>query len=117
MTKIHHEVSLQERRKRRIRAKVQGSAKRPRLSVFRSTQHIYLQAINDEKGITLAAASESDIEKKGTKKEKAQAVAMVMAKRLKDAKVTAVVFDRGSYRYFGRVQAVAQALREAGIQV
>jgi len=118
MAKIAHTLTKAERRERRVRAKIIGTLERPRLTVFRSNKHVYLQAINDEKGETLVASSEKEITgEKATKTEKAVAVAKVLAEKAKKAKIHAVVFDRGSYRYHGRVKVIAETLREMGIQV
>lgn len=105
-----------DRRTRRVRAKLFGTADRPRLSVTRSNQHIYLQAINDEQAQTIVSASDLKI-KKGTKTERAQQVAKAIAQQLQKNNIDAVVFDRGSYKYHGRVKAVAEVLREEGIKV
>jgi len=101
---------------KRIRAKVKGTKTKPRLSVFRSNQHIYAQVIDDEKGVTLCATSDS-VSKKGkhTKLEKAKLVGLDIAKKAKDAGVKAVVFDRGGFKYHGRVQQVAEGAREGGL--
>jgi len=93
---------------------------RPRLSVFRSSQHIYAQVIDDAKGVTLAAAStlEKDVRKDlktGANKAAAEAVGKLIAERCKAAGVTAVVFDRGGYMFHGRVKALADAAREGGL--
>ncbi len=105
-----------KRRAIRTRAKISGTAERPRLTVFRSGAHMYAQVINDETGKTLAAAS--DLQDKGTKKplESAAAVGAEVAAKAKAAGVTKVVFDRGSYLYHGRVAAVAEAARTAGLE-
>ncbi len=105
------------RRKLRIRKKVSGTAERPRLSVFRSARHIYAQAIDDTAGRTLAFASsrEEALRDGGDKTEKARAVGRALAERLKERGVQRVVFDRNGYRYHGRVKAVAEAAREAGL--
>ncbi|MEM7402635.1 MAG: 50S ribosomal protein L18 [Myxococcota bacterium] len=113
-------VSLRGKRKQRVRKKVWGTAQRPRLSVFRSLQHIYVQAIDDDKGVCLAAASTLDKQlrdKASTlpKTEAAQLVGQLVAQRLAEQHVAAAVFDRGGFRYTGRVAAVAQAARESGI--
>ncbi|MEX2247454.1 MAG: 50S ribosomal protein L18 [Dehalococcoidia bacterium] len=107
------------RRHERVRKHVAGAPARPRLAVFRSLTHIYAQVIDDEAGRTLAAAS--DVEKdlrgaKGTKTERAKAVGAAVAKKALDAGVTQVVFDRGGNRYHGRVRALADAAREAGLK-
>ncbi len=115
--KSHALKQLQKtRRAKRIRAKIFGTAQRPRLSVHRTNQHIALQAINDESGVTLAAGSDLKL-KTGTKTERAQQVAEQAAVDLQKVGVTKVVFDRGSFRYHGRIKAVAETLRQAGIEV
>ena len=113
--------ALFERRKERTRIhlKKKGSG-RPRLSVFRSGQHIYAQVIDDGKGATLAAASSTEKDLKGKIKtganiEAAKEVGRLIAERAKNAGVSEVVFDRGGYLYHGRVRALADAAREAGL--
>lgn len=113
-----HEARL--RRHRRVRATVSGTADRPRLNVFRSSEHIYVQVIDDVAGHTLASASSIDKEiraqtKGKTKTEEARIVGKTVAKRAQDAGITTVVFDRGGWRYQGRVKALAEAAREAGL--
>ena len=117
--KVNHRITSAARRKYRIRKKVQGTAERPRLNVFRSNIAIYLQVIDDVAGKTLLAARTGEVKKtkEMTKLAQAQAAAVVLAEKLKKAKVTKLVFDRGSYKYHGRVRAVAETLREQGIQV
>ncbi|MCF4167123.1 50S ribosomal protein L18 [Zavarzinia compransoris] len=111
-----------ERRRERTRIRLRKLANgRPRLSVFRSSQHIYAQVIDDVSGRTVAAASTIDKELKGTLKtgadmEAAKAVGLLVAKRAKEAGVGAVVFDRGGYLYHGRVKALADAAREGGLE-
>lgn len=106
-----------ERRRRRIRGKVVGTAERPRLSVFRSNARIYAQIIDDTTGHTLAAAgsTEQDLRKVG-KSNAATQVGKLVADRAKAAGVTRVVFDRGGYLYHGRVKALADAAREGGLE-
>lgn len=112
---------LFERRKERVRRKLRGNVGRVRLSVYRSKQHIYAQLIDDEKQITLAAASTQDKElaaklKKSTSNvAAAQQVGALIAQRAKAANVTVVVFDRGGYLYHGRIKALADAAREHGL--
>lgn len=104
------------RRAIRTRARIRGTAARPRLSVFRSSAHIYAQVINDETGRTLASASDLTIDAKGKKPlEVAALVGAEVANHAKAAGVTTVVFDRGSYLYHGRVKRLADAAREAGL--
>lgn len=111
------------KRKARVRAKMHGTALRPRLTVFRSNKYVYLQVINDDNGVVLVAANEKMLEKKtkkalpGTKSEKAKALAQHIASELKKQNVTKLSFDRGSYRYHGKLKIVAEAVREAGIEV
>jgi large subunit ribosomal protein L18 len=110
-----------QRRQRHVRKKVAGTAERPRLAVFRSSKHIYAQVINDQTGSTLAQASTLDPEVKanvtyGGNKAVATAVGRVVAERAKKAGIDKVCFDRRSYKYHGRVQALADAAREAGLQ-
>lgn len=103
------------RRKRRVRAKISGTAERPRLSVFRSNSHIYAQLIDDVTGATLVQAS--DIKsKKGNKTESATTVGKTIAEAAKKAKITECVFDRNGYKYHGRVKALAEGAREGGLQ-
>ncbi|MBD3249988.1 MAG: 50S ribosomal protein L18 [Candidatus Pacebacteria bacterium] len=118
MSKVNHR-STKEKRTMAVRSKLHGTAKRPRLTVFRSNKHIYLQAIDDDKAITLVGVTDAGADKKykGTKTQKAVSVAKDLAQQLKDKKVKQLVFDRGPYRYHGRVKAVAQTLREQGIEL
>lgn len=102
-------------RKRRIRAKISGTAERPRLAVFKSIKAIHAQIIDDTKGVTLAAASDLKI-KKGNKIERAKAVGKSLAEAALAKKIEKVVFDRGGYIYHGRVQALAEAAREGGLK-
>ncbi len=110
------------RRQRRVRAKVSGVAERPRLNVFRSNQHIYAQVVDDSSHHTLAAASTLDpavqeaLEAKQAKQAQAAAVGRVVAERAREKGIETVVFDRGGYRYHGRVRALAEAAREAGLK-
>lgn len=99
-----------------IRTKISGTAERPRLSVFRSNAQIYAQVIDDVKGVTLASASSLKITEKLTKTEKAAKVGAALAEAAKKAGVETVVFDRNGYLYHGRVQALADAAREAGLK-
>ena len=104
---------------RKLRNKLSGTAARPRLSVFRSEKHIYAQIIDDVKGVTLVSASsvskDADI-KVGSNIEAAQAVGTAIAKKALAAGIENVVFDRGGFLYHGRVAALAEAAREAGLQ-
>jgi large subunit ribosomal protein L18 len=109
------------RRQRHVRKRLFGTPERPRLAVFRSSKHIYAQVIDDAKGATLAQASTLDPEVKtqaayGGNKAAATAVGKALAERAKKAGIDKVCFDRRSYKYHGRVQALADAAREAGLQ-
>ena len=105
------------RRKTRIRKKISGTAERPRLSVFRSAQHIYAQVIDDSCGRTLAAASTTKVEVEGHKGNKtaASAVGKAIAEAALAAGIESVVFDRNGFKYHGRVKALAEAAREGGL--
>ena len=112
---------LRKKRHRRVRYKVSGTPERPRLNVSRSLQHIYAQLIDDTTGHTLAAASTVDAGLRGALKsggniEAAKAVGKLIAERGLEKGVNVVVFDRGGYKYHGRVQALADSAREAGLQ-
>jgi len=109
------------RRQLRVRKKLSGTPERPRLAIFRSSKHIYAQVINDETGTTLAAAGTLDPEiraelKYGGNKLAATAVGKLIADRAKKAGIDKICFDRRSYKYHGRIEALAQAAREAGLQ-
>ena len=108
-------------RHKRVRRKVVGSAERPRLSVYRSLNHVYAQVIDDANGVTIASASTLDAEVKAliegkSKSEQAKIVGQTVAKRAIEKNITEVVFDRGGYIYIGRVQALADGAREAGLK-
>jgi large subunit ribosomal protein L18 len=110
-----------KRRHLRVRAKVQGTADAPRLCVFRSLNHIYAQVIDDSRGHTLAAASTLDAEVKGAsdgknKTDIAELVGSLVAKRALDQGIKQVAFDRGGFRYHGRVKAVADSARKSGLK-
>jgi large subunit ribosomal protein L18 len=106
-----------QRRHRRVRGKVHGSANRPRLCVFRSSKGIYAQLIDDDAGVTLASASTLNLGgASGTKSEKAAEVGKLVAQRAREAGIAAVVFDRGGYLYHGRVKALADGAREGGLE-
>ena len=114
------ELTGRERRKFRIRNKISGSGERPRLTVFRSARHIYAQVVNDVEGRTIATASTLSRDLKGTldsdsKLDAAKKVGALIAKICLEKKVEKVVFDRNGYLYHGRVKALADAAREAGL--
>jgi large subunit ribosomal protein L18 len=112
-------LALRTRRKHHIRKKVEGSTERPRLSVYRSLNHIYAQVIDDVSGKTLASASTLSAELKdgkGKKKDQAKEVGKLVAKKCQEAKIEAVVFDRNGFMYHGRIAAVAEGAREGGLK-
>jgi large subunit ribosomal protein L18 len=109
------------RRRHRVRRFIKGTAERPRLSVFRTHKHIYAQVIDDAAGRTLAAASSRDRQLRdeigfGGNKQAAEAIGRAVAERARAAGVTKVCFDRGAFRYHGRVAALAEAARAAGLE-
>ena len=110
-----------ERRQRRIRAKIAGTAARPRLNVFRSNRHIFAQIIDDSKGHTLVAAStlDADVRVKAAelkKKDEAKAVGKLLAQRAIEKGFKQVIFDRGGYQYHGRIKSLAEGAREGGLE-
>ena len=109
---------IRERIHKRIRRKVAGTAERPRLAVFRSVAHIYAQVIDDAKGSTLVSASsvEKTAKTNGGNVAAAKAIGKTIAERAKEKGIKKVVFDRGGYQYHGRVKALADAAREAGLE-
>lgn len=113
MSKAQEKVAKRTVRHNRIRARVTGTAVRPRLAVFRSNKAIYAQLIDDEAGKTLASADSR--KEKGTLSEAAAAVGKEVAEKAKAAKIETVVFDRGGFRYQGAVKALADAAREGGL--
>ncbi len=109
------------RRHRRVRATVQGSASRPRLSVFRSNQHVYIQLIDDAAGKTLVGISTRSLTKAGSEKiralDKAKQIGEQLAEKAQAQGITAAVFDRGGYPYHGRVAAIAEGARSKGLKL
>jgi len=117
---LDQKVVRRQKLRWRIRARVTGTAQKPRLSVFRSNKDIYVQLIDDATGTTLASASsrQKDIAaQSGNKTEKAAMVGKAIAQKAKDAGVEVCVFDRGGYLYHGRVKAIADGAREAGLKL
>ena len=116
---MHQKLNARGRRHRRVRKKVRGTTARPRLSVFRSSRHTYAQLIDDANGQTVASASTMETDARtatsGTV-DAAKAVGTRLGERAKAAGITAVVFDRGGFRYHGRVAAVADGARESGLE-
>jgi len=123
MTAQSRKNALAAKRKARVRGKLFGTAERPRLTVFRSNKYTYLQVINDETGVVVAAANDKSLAKAskkaltGTKSDRAAAAATSLAEQLKASNVSKLAFDRGSYRYHGRLKMVADTVRAAGIEV
>ena len=114
-------IQKRERKKKKVRAKIKAGSDRPRLSVFRSLKHIYAQIIDDKKGHTLVSASSIEIlknlkEKKLKKKEIAYEVGKLLAKKAKKIGIKKIVFDRGPYKYHGRVRALAEGARKEGLE-
>lgn len=105
-----------QRRQIRVRSVLVGSAARPRMSVFRSLKHISVQLIDDANSKTLVAAHDHEVKVKGTKSDVAKAVGELAAKKALEKKIETVIFDRGPYQYHGRVKAVADGAREAGLK-
>jgi large subunit ribosomal protein L18 len=111
-------MTIKERQARihsRVRRKISGTAARPRMSIFRSNKSIYVQLIDDVAEVTLAAASSKEAAGAGTKIDQAKTVGQLIAEKAKAAGISKVVFDRGGYLYHGRVKAVADGAREAGM--
>jgi large subunit ribosomal protein L18 len=115
MTVVEKKRLHREKRHKRVRRKVSGTAERPRLSVYRSNVHIYAQLVDDDAGRTIATVSSQKVAG-GKKTEKATEVGKQVAVVAKDKGITRVVFDRGGYKYHGRVKAVADGAREGGLE-
>lgn len=104
-----------QRRHRRVRAKTSGTAKVPRVAVFRSAKHIYAQAIDDREGVTIFSVSDKKIKEKG-KAKKALKAGQQLGELIKKAGISSILFDRGGFKYHGRVKALADGLRSAGLR-
>lgn len=118
MSKILQNRNFQRTlRRKRVSSVIQGTASRPRLSVFRSNKNMELQLIDDTKGNTLARVSTKDIQQKGNKTELAAAAGKLIAQKALEANIKEVLLDRRHYRYHGRIKAVAEAAREAGLKI
>lgn len=121
MDRIKKKTVTQNRRKKRVRSKIFGTNERPRLSVFRSLRHIYAQIIDDERGVTLAAASTQSVELKdnlstGGDINAARQVGELIARKANECQIDSVVFDRRGNLYHGRIKALADAARESGLK-
>ena len=124
MAKTNPVYVARKRRHGRVRKRVSGTPERPRLNVYRSTSHIYAQVIDDTQGVTLASASSLELANKAskeiegkTKVEQSALVGKKVAERALEAGITQVVFDRGGYKYHGRVKALAEGSREGGLKL
>ncbi len=120
MARARTSKRMRKVRHARVRRKIHGTTARPRLSVYRSLNHVYVQVIDDEEGKTLAAASSLESAVKGQKNGKlktdvAKMVGTLISERAKEKGITTIVFDRGGYLYHGRVKALAEAVREGGL--
>ena len=113
---VRTKEQIRLRRRRRVRAKVRGTAARPRLSVFRSNNGLFVQLIDDEAGVTLAAAEWTEARDLKSM-ERAKKVGELLAERAKKAGIERAVFDRGGYQYHGRIKAFAEGVREGGLAV
>ncbi len=118
---MNDRLRLRLKRHRRVRYKVAGTAERPRLAIFRSAKNIYAQVINDDAGHTLVATSSLDPSlraagKSGANIDAAKEVGLLIATKAKEAGITKVVFDRGGFQYHGRIQTLADAAREGGLE-
>jgi large subunit ribosomal protein L18 len=107
-------TTSRDRRRKRIRAKIAGTAERPRLSIYKSNTAMYAQLINDDKGVTIASVS--TLKAKGNKTESSKSAGIELAKLAKAKGVVKVVFDRGGFIYTGRVKAIADGAREGGLE-
>ena len=119
MSSVKHKHESRIRRHRRVRKKIRGTAERPRLAVYRSNRHIIAQVIDDIAGHTLVSASSTEAELRSGPTGNvagAAAVGKLIAERAKEKNIAAVVFDRGGFRYHGRVAALADSAREAGLE-
>ncbi len=119
MNKEKEKAAGRERRRARVKSRIRGTAQTPRLSVYRSLKHLYAQLIDDERGVTLAAASDAHLvgaDKDARGIERAAAVGALIAAKAAELKIEKVVFDRGPFAYHGRVKAVADAARKAGLK-
>lgn len=103
-------------RHKRVRAKILGSESKPRLCVFRSSQHIYAQLIDDATGKTILAVNDIEVKGKDKKSDSAKKIGKMIAEKAAEKKISEVVFDRGGYKYHGRVKALAEGAREGGLK-
>ena len=117
MFRVDFKKKARDARKKRVRSVVSGTAERPRLAVYKSARHMYVQLVNDEKGVTLASASTLADEIAGNGKERAASVGKLVAERALGIGIQTVVFDRAGHRYHGQVKELAEAARAAGLKL
>lgn len=117
MNKLKVKNQREKRRAKRTRANIFGTSEKPRFSVYRTNQYLYAQLIDDTSHKTLLSGSTRDIKDKDTKVNKSTTLGEALAKKAKDLGISQMVFDRGSYRYHGRVKSIAEALRTSGIKI
>ena len=117
MNKVKFKNQVKSRRQNRVRAKISGTAEIPRLSVFRSLDHISAQLIDDAKGVTIVAVQDGEVKAGKTKTDKALEVGKLLGKKALEKKVSQAVFDKGAYKYHGRIKALADGAREAGLKI
>jgi len=118
MKRLDDKIRRRKRRKIRIRKKIKGSADKPRMTIFKSNRYIYIQIIDDEKGHTIVSASNKEKDNRSIKSNAKEAghLGEIIGKRLKEKKISTVVFDRNGYRYHGVIKTIADATRKTGIQ-
>lgn len=114
---VKHYKNKRRKRQQRIRGKIRGTADKPRLSVFRSNKHLYMQLIDDTKGETLVSASDYDLEASGVNKEVAREIGLELARKAKEKGIDKAVFDRSGYIYHGRIKTLAEGVREGGLEI
>ena len=117
MNKIKSKIQTRIRRQARTRAKITGTATRPRISVSRSLSHIYVQMIDDTSGKTILSVKDSEVKAGKNKVETATVVGKLLGEKAIEKKITEAVFDKGMFKYHGRVKAVADGAREAGLKI
>ena len=117
MSVVQHKRLHREKRRKRVRRKVVGTAERPRLSAYRSNVHIYAQLVDDDAGHTLAAADSREVGEAENRKEAARKVGELIASRASEAGIDTVVFDRGGNKYHGRIAALAEGARSGGLNL
>lgn len=114
---LKNKRQLRERRHKRIRSKIVGTSKQPRLSIFRSNKHIFTQLINDIEGKTIVSTSDLGLKTKETKSIKAFGAGELIADKAKELKIKKAVFDRGGYKYHGIIKSIAEGARKGGLKI